>query len=488
MSYSLRRISIFSFQTLFVRALSLIAITIAVAAFAARPAFGQASASDKKENTRSDAAKTAPSKSTTNSGAKAKLPDPFADEATGVVEKPADKASDTRADKSTDTKPDKSSGKGAAKPEEPFAETPSKGRFDKKADSKPAKGPTDPFGDSTPTKTDLGSGADSDKSSKKSPDKTGKTEPALLPGADASKKSSLNPFEDKDDSKPGDKKPDDAKPSEMKSDEKKPTESGTEKQPQKPSDILLDTKTTEPPPSPGQAELKQGQDFIAAGKYTEAIEPLKKSIKLFPALPATDSAPVQYELGIAYRMLNRYDDAIKEFSEAIKTDPAIPDAMLRRGICWYYKDEYSLAQADFDEAAGINSNDPRPLTWKGMTLVKVGQIRDAITAYSEALRFDSRYVPAHINRGLAYISLREYGKAVADFDQAIRSTPDDASLFYKRGVAQAHWAISARRSSRTRKRSGSIRSTPTLTAIAAPPTSASATPPKPKPTPPARSS
>jgi tetratricopeptide (TPR) repeat protein len=222
----------------------------------------------------------------------------------------------------------------------------------------------------------------------------------------------------------------------MKSDEKKPADSGSEKQPQKPSDILLDTKTTEPPPSPGQAELKQAQDLIAAGKYTDAIEPLKKSIKLFPALPSTDSAPAHYELGIAYRMLNRLDDAIKEFTEALKVDPAIPDAMLRRGICWYYKDEYSLAQADFDEAAGANNNDPRPLTWKGMTLVKLGQVRDAITAYSEALRYDSRYAPAHVNRGLAYISLREYAKAVADFDQAIRSTPDDASLFYRRGVAQ----------------------------------------------------
>ncbi|HEY2147426.1 MAG TPA: hypothetical protein VGH32_05785, partial [Pirellulales bacterium] len=138
MSYSLGRTSIFSFQTLFVRVLSLIAITVAVATFAGRPAFGQASASDKKENTKSDAAKTAQSKSTTNSGAKAKLPDPFADEATGAMEKPADKASDTRADKSSDTKPDKSSAKAAAKPEDPFAETPSKGRFDKKADSKPA--------------------------------------------------------------------------------------------------------------------------------------------------------------------------------------------------------------------------------------------------------------------------------------------------------------------------------------------------------------
>jgi tetratricopeptide (TPR) repeat protein len=223
----------------------------------------------------------------------------------------------------------------------------------------------------------------------------------------------------------------------MKTDDKKPGDSAAEK-PQKPTDILLDTKTTEPPPSPGQAELKRGQDLIEAGKYSEAVEPLKKSIKLLPGSPATDSAPAHYELGIAYRMLNRFDDAIEEFSEALRIDPAIQDAVLRRGICWYYKDEYSLAQADFDEAAGAggDNHDARPLTWKGMTLIKLGQIREAVNTYSEALRFDNRYAPAHVNRGLAYLALREYDRAIADFDQAIRSTPKDASLFYKRGVAQ----------------------------------------------------
>jgi tetratricopeptide (TPR) repeat protein len=144
-------------------------------------------------------------------------------------------------------------------------------------------------------------------------------------------------------------------------------------------------------------------------------------------------------------MLNRYDDAIEQFSEALKIDPALTPAALRRGVCWYYKDEYTLAQADFEDASGGGTsgdtstgsvNSACPLTWKGMTLVKLGRVRDAVNTYSEALRYDNRYAPAHVNRGLAYVALREYDKAVADFDQAIRSTPKDASLYFKRGVAQ----------------------------------------------------
>jgi tetratricopeptide (TPR) repeat protein len=178
--------------------------------------------------------------------------------------------------------------------------------------------------------------------------------------------------------------------------------------------------------------LKKGQDLLDAGKYTEAIEPLKQAIKL----AAAGEAGPHYTLGVVYRMLNRYDDAIEEFTEALKNDPALTDALLRRGVCWYYKDEFSLAQADFEDASGASTSDPRPLTWKGMTLVKLGQLRDAVNVYSEALRYDNHYAPAHINRGLAYVALKEYGRAVTDFDQAIRSTPKDASLYYKRGIAQ----------------------------------------------------
>ena len=54
---------------------------------------------------------------------------------------------------------------------------------------------------------------------------------------------------------------------------------------------------------------------------------------------------------------------------------------------------------------------------------------------------------AHVNRGLAYLSLKEFPKAIADFDQAIRSTPKDASLYFKRGVAESgsgNWAAAVK--------------------------------------------
>ncbi len=326
--------------------------------------------------------------------------DPFADTPqapktdagkTGDKTKPAD-APATDAPKSTgkatdDTKP--ATGASGAKPARngktllDFT-TPDKGTDEKPADDKTTKPTSKPAGD----------------------DLFGNTPKTL-------KKDSDNPFEES----PG-------KPS---------TSAGSADQPKKsPLDLPTDIKPSELELSPAQALLKKGQDLIDAGKYKQAIDPIKQSIKMAP----TD-ATGPYQLGIAYRMLGEYDDAIDAFSDALKQDAELGDAYLRRGVCWYYKGEYNLAAADFEDAAGVNYNDPRPLTWKGITLAQRGQLRDAVNAYSQALRFDNRYSLAHVNRGLSYIALQEYDKAVDDFDQAIRSSPKDSNLYVRRGIAQA---------------------------------------------------
>ncbi len=329
--------------------------------------------------------------------------------------------------------------------DDPFAEPSDKGP-DKAADKssdKPAEKPApqfDPFAEPPPAaKPDVSGpaakkpGTDrADQKSDKAPAPNllpGMGNPAKKPGSDRT-----NPFEESmDNPAPGAKKPADTdkakEPDKSKEPEKAPATEPKAKAPIT-TELPTDTKSTEPQ-TPGAAELKQGQDLLQTGNYQEAIEPLQKAIKLTP----TEGMP-HYQLGVAYRMLKRFDDAIEEFSTAIKLDPDLTDAYLRRGVCWYYKDEFGLAGSDFDDAAGVNFNDPRPLTWKGMALVRQGLTRDAINAYSQALRFDNHNVLAHVNRGLAYLSLQDYDKAAADFDQAIRNSPKDAMLYFRRGLAQ----------------------------------------------------
>jgi tetratricopeptide (TPR) repeat protein len=168
-------------------------------------------------------------------------------------------------------------------------------------------------------------------------------------------------------------------------------------------------------------------------KFGDAIPLLESQVKQTP-----DDVRAHFFLGVAYRMVNRLDDAIKSFTMAADLAGDVPEAgeiHLRRGIAWLHKGEYRIAHADFETAAGMIANDPRPELWKGIALVKQNKIRDSITAYSTALRYEPRYETALMNRGLAYLAIEEADMAVADFDEVIRINPESALAFHRRGVA-----------------------------------------------------
>jgi len=118
-------------------------------------------------------------------------------------------------------------------------------------------------------------------------------------------------------------------------------------------------------------------------------------------------------------------------------DPQDPEFYLRRGIAWFHLGLYGIAMEDFEEAAGIAYDDPRPELWRGLTLMELDRPLEAINAYASSIRRDRTYMLAYLNRGLAYLVAQQPRKAEFDFDQAIRHDPDNVEAWFNRGVALA---------------------------------------------------
>jgi tetratricopeptide (TPR) repeat protein len=186
--------------------------------------------------------------------------------------------------------------------------------------------------------------------------------------------------------------------------------------------------------TPAQEKIKTGRELLDAKKNAEALKYFQEAAELDPQEPVA-----HYFLGVAYRMLNRYDDAIVAFSDAIRLDPADGEAHLRRGIVWFYKGEYGVAWDDFEEASGSEMlfDDPWPELWKGLAKAKQKKWREAINAFGASLRHDPHFAPSYVNRGLAYLAVNEPEKAIADFDQAIRHQPLNPGNYFKRATSQA---------------------------------------------------
>jgi tetratricopeptide (TPR) repeat protein len=156
-----------------------------------------------------------------------------------------------------------------------------------------------------------------------------------------------------------------------------------------------------------------------------------------------ESGRALFRRGRAERMLERYTDAIDTFTDAIQMVPAgqsieyLSEAYMYRGICWYYIESYELARGDFEQASAIGSGfqDPRVFLWIGFTHHKQGDHREAIEAYSQAIAKAPDLAIAHVNKGRAYMDLREYNKAAACFSDAIRSEPEVGEHYYQVAVA-----------------------------------------------------
>ena len=142
-------------------------------------------------------------------------------------------------------------------------------------------------------------------------------------------------------------------------------------------------------------------------------------------------------LGVVCRRLGDFEGSVEALSKGLAIDPENPELYLRRGIAWFHQGLYGVALEDFEDAAGIAYDDPRPELWRGLTLIELKRPLEAINAYASAIRRDRTFMIAYLNRGLAYLSTDEPRKAEFDFDLAIRHNPRDVRAWFNRGVAQA---------------------------------------------------
>lgn len=71
--------------------------------------------------------------------------------------------------------------------------------------------------------------------------------------------------------------------------------------------------------------------------------------------------------------------------------------------------------------------------WKGLRKQKSGDLQGSIVEYTKAITYDGKYVLAYMNRGGAYLDLREYSKAIADYTVGISFAPTNAKMYAYRG-------------------------------------------------------
>lgn len=181
------------------------------------------------------------------------------------------------------------------------------------------------------------------------------------------------------------------------------------------------------------------KEALYAGAIADSDAVLEELPDSYPA-----SGNAFFRKGLALRLQGKIGESIKALTDAIQLAPPgetsgyIAEAYLKRGICWHYQEQGSLARGDLEQAASINYEDPLPHLWIGYSYAQEGDYRKAIDSYGEAIAKNGSFPLIYVNRGLAYMQMGEFKKGVENFNEAIRNEPDDkikARHFFKRGVA-----------------------------------------------------
>ena len=113
-----------------------------------------------------------------------------------------------------------------------------------------------------------------------------------------------------------------------------------------------------------------------------------------------------------------YEDAIKCYDKAIELNPNGTVAYNNKGNVLEKMQKYEDAIKCYDKVIELNPNGTAAYNNKGVVLKTMQKYEDAIKCYDKAIELNPNSALYYCNRGVVYHSLNIYNKALEDFDQA----------------------------------------------------------------------
>ena len=216
-------------------------------------------------------------------------------------------------------------------------------------------------------------------------------------------------------------------------------------------------------PKHSEAHRWRGDASLNKHDYDKAISEYEEAIRLDPK-----NGMAYCGRGAASTGKGEFDEAIASFDEAIRLDPKIaslsfynrfrtaaeslrPTARFsnfaeaaKRGSDAFERGDFDQAIVAWDEAIRIDSKHSEAHRWRGDASLNKHELNKALSYYDKAIRLDPKNGMAYCTRGAAWFEKGEHDKAIASFDEAIRLNPEIASSsFYKRyrRAAESPWSV-----------------------------------------------
>jgi tetratricopeptide (TPR) repeat protein len=191
----------------------------------------------------------------------------------------------------------------------------------------------------------------------------------------------------------------------------------------------------------GQAELKsqfeKATDYLKKGNY-------KNAIKEFSAIldKTTETRVKKFALiyrGFAKNGLNEFSSAITDFDKAIELDPDDLATYIDRGKSKIYAGNNEAAIKDFEFVLtrdSVNEQGQGALFYLANIAYKAGEFELSIKNYDKLILLTPEDAEVYFNRGVSKGMIMDRQGSIKDYDKAIELNPDYKEAYANRGVAK----------------------------------------------------
>jgi type IV pilus assembly protein PilF len=151
----------------------------------------------------------------------------------------------------------------------------------------------------------------------------------------------------------------------------------------------------------------------------------------------TREANAMRDRGERFLQVNQPTMALREFLAALELNPDDPYLHFDLGYTYYKKGVRDKAEFHYKEAIRLKPDYSLAYDYLGFLYFEDGKVDLAIEYYYKALDNLLYLNPesTHFHLGVAYLSKKEYEKAVEHFKKVIEINPEDAAAFVNLGRA-----------------------------------------------------
>ena len=140
-----------------------------------------------------------------------------------------------------------------------------------------------------------------------------------------------------------------------------------------------------------------------------------------------------FQKGFNLHKSGQLDKALSIYKNIINLYPNHFDALHLSGVIQIQNQNFSIGLELINKALNIDHQNPEAQLNKGMALLALKKIKDAIDCFNLAITFKPLYFLAYYNLGNALFESGEFAKALISFDQAITLAPENPEPYNNKG-------------------------------------------------------